>query len=83
MVAALIACSSGVALLDSGTVRPVDLITHRLPLDAALSGFEAMRQRTAVCSSLRRLHDLAALTRDEMWLAYTKTTKVDWHHHVV
>jgi L-iditol 2-dehydrogenase len=40
--------AGAIALLDAGTIRPVDLITHRLPLDAALTGFDAMRQRAAV-----------------------------------
>jgi 2-desacetyl-2-hydroxyethyl bacteriochlorophyllide A dehydrogenase len=40
--------AAAIALLDSGTICPVELITHRLPLDAALSGFDAMRQRRAV-----------------------------------
>jgi len=40
--------AAAIALLDEGAIRPVDLITHRLPLDAALDGFEAMRQRTAL-----------------------------------
>jgi threonine dehydrogenase-like Zn-dependent dehydrogenase len=40
--------AAAIALLDSERVRPIDLITHRLPLDAALSGFDAMRQRAAV-----------------------------------
>ena len=40
--------AAAIGLIDAGTIRPVDLITHRLPLEAALSGFDAMRQRTAV-----------------------------------
>jgi threonine dehydrogenase-like Zn-dependent dehydrogenase len=40
--------AAAIALLDGGPIRPVALITHRLPLDAALDGFEAMRQRAAV-----------------------------------
>jgi L-iditol 2-dehydrogenase len=40
--------AAAVALLDVGTIRPVDLVTHRLPLEAALSGFDAMRERSAV-----------------------------------
>jgi 2-desacetyl-2-hydroxyethyl bacteriochlorophyllide A dehydrogenase len=40
--------AAAIALLQAGTIRPVDLITHRLSLDAALDGFDAMRQRRAV-----------------------------------
>ena len=40
--------AAAISLLDSRIIRPTDLITHRLLLSDALSGFDAMRQRTAV-----------------------------------
>jgi 2-desacetyl-2-hydroxyethyl bacteriochlorophyllide A dehydrogenase len=40
--------AAAISLIDSATIRPVDLITHRLPLESALAGFEAMRQRASV-----------------------------------
>jgi 2-desacetyl-2-hydroxyethyl bacteriochlorophyllide A dehydrogenase len=40
--------AAAIRLIDAGTITPVDLITHRLPLDAALAGFDALRQRAAV-----------------------------------
>jgi L-iditol 2-dehydrogenase len=35
-------------LVDSGAVRPLELITHRLMLDEAAAGFDLMRRREAV-----------------------------------
>lgn len=40
--------AAAIDLIDSGAIHPADLITHRLPLEAALAGFDVMRQRTAV-----------------------------------
>jgi L-iditol 2-dehydrogenase len=40
--------ADAITLIRTGKVRPADLITHRLPLDEALAGFHALRQRTAV-----------------------------------
>ncbi len=40
--------ATAISLIDSGAIHPADLITHRLPLEAALAGFDVMRQRTAV-----------------------------------
>ncbi len=37
-----------VRILASGQLNPSALITHRMPLSAALEGFEALRQREAV-----------------------------------
>ena len=40
--------AEAIALIHTGKIRPHDLITHRLPLDDALAGFHALRQRAAV-----------------------------------
>jgi L-iditol 2-dehydrogenase len=40
--------AEAIELIHSGKVRPNDLITHRLPLADALTGFDALRQRDAV-----------------------------------
>jgi 2-desacetyl-2-hydroxyethyl bacteriochlorophyllide A dehydrogenase len=40
--------AEAVALVRAGKVRPAATITHRLPLAAALAGFDAMRRRQAV-----------------------------------
>ena len=40
--------AEAIELIHSGKVRPHDLITHRLPLGDALTGFDALRQREAV-----------------------------------
>jgi L-iditol 2-dehydrogenase len=40
--------AEAIDLLHAGKVRPQELITHRLPLCDALTGFDAMRQRAAV-----------------------------------
>jgi threonine dehydrogenase-like Zn-dependent dehydrogenase len=40
--------ADAIALIQAGTIRPTDLITHRLPLCDALAGFEALRAREAV-----------------------------------
>ena len=40
--------ADAIRLIQSGKVRPQELITHRLPLGDALAGFDALRQREAV-----------------------------------
>ena len=40
--------ADAIELIHTGKVRPHELITHRLPLCNALTGFDAMRQRAAV-----------------------------------
>jgi 2-desacetyl-2-hydroxyethyl bacteriochlorophyllide A dehydrogenase len=40
--------AEAIQLIRFGKVRPHELITHRLPLDKALAGFDALRQRDAV-----------------------------------
>ena len=40
--------AEAIRLIESGKVRPHELITHRLPLGDALHGFDALRQRQAV-----------------------------------
>ena len=40
--------ADAIELIRSGTVRPQELITHRLPLCDAVAGFDALRQRQAV-----------------------------------
>lgn len=40
--------ADAIKLIHAGRVRPEDLITHRWPLDDALEGFNALRQREAV-----------------------------------
>jgi L-iditol 2-dehydrogenase len=40
--------AEGIRLIQSGKVRPEELITHRLPLSEALDGFQALRRREAV-----------------------------------
>ena len=40
--------ADAIALIQTGKVRPEELITHRLPLRDALAGFHALRQRHAV-----------------------------------
>jgi len=40
--------ADAIGLIESGKVRPEALITHRLPLESALAGFDALRQRHAV-----------------------------------
>ena len=40
--------AEGIRLIQSGKVRPEELITHRLPLGDALDGFQALRRREAV-----------------------------------
>jgi L-iditol 2-dehydrogenase len=45
-----------IRLIDSRRVKPEELITHRLPLSAALDGFTALRSREAV----KVMYDAAA-----------------------
>jgi len=40
--------ADAIRLIELGKVRPERLITHRLPLADALTGFDVLRQRTAV-----------------------------------
>jgi L-iditol 2-dehydrogenase len=40
--------AEGIRLIQSGKVRPEELITHRLPLGDVLDGFQALRRREAV-----------------------------------
>ena len=40
--------AEAIRLIHAGKVRPEQLITHRLTLDHALAGFEALRRRSAV-----------------------------------
>jgi L-iditol 2-dehydrogenase len=40
--------ADAIRLMARGQVRPADLITHRLPIDDALAGFDALRAREAV-----------------------------------
>jgi L-iditol 2-dehydrogenase len=40
--------AAAIELIRSGRVRPDQLITHRLPLDAALAGLRLLRQREAI-----------------------------------
>ena len=40
--------AEAITLIQSGTVTPETLITHRLPLEDALVGVDALRQRQAV-----------------------------------
>jgi L-iditol 2-dehydrogenase len=40
--------AEAITLIHTGKVRPQELITHRLPLGAALAGFHALRSREAV-----------------------------------
>jgi 2-desacetyl-2-hydroxyethyl bacteriochlorophyllide A dehydrogenase len=40
--------ADAIKLIQTGKVRPADLITHRMPLGDALAGFHALRQREAV-----------------------------------
>jgi len=40
--------AEALTLIESRTVRPERLITHRLPLDDAFDGFDVLRQRQAV-----------------------------------
>jgi threonine dehydrogenase-like Zn-dependent dehydrogenase len=40
--------AEGIRLIQSGKVRPEELITPRLPLSGALDGFQALRCREAV-----------------------------------
>jgi 2-desacetyl-2-hydroxyethyl bacteriochlorophyllide A dehydrogenase len=40
--------ADAIALIQTGKVRPAELITHRLPLGDALAGFDALRKREAV-----------------------------------
>ena len=40
--------AEGIRLIQSGKVRPEELITHRLLLSEALDGFQALRRREAV-----------------------------------
>jgi threonine dehydrogenase-like Zn-dependent dehydrogenase len=40
--------ADAIELIHTGKVRPQDLVTHRLPLRDALTGFDALRNREAV-----------------------------------
>jgi 2-desacetyl-2-hydroxyethyl bacteriochlorophyllide A dehydrogenase len=40
--------AAAIRLIESGAITPVDLVTHRLSLEAALAGFDALRRRAAV-----------------------------------
>jgi 2-desacetyl-2-hydroxyethyl bacteriochlorophyllide A dehydrogenase len=40
--------AEAIELIHTGKIKPEELITHRLPLDDALAGFDALRQRQAV-----------------------------------
>ena len=40
--------AEAIELIHTGKVRPQGLITHRLPLCDALTGFDALRTREAV-----------------------------------
>ena len=40
--------AEAIGLIRTGKIRPEELITHRLPFDEALAGFQALRRREAV-----------------------------------
>ena len=40
--------AEAIRLIAAGTLKPEALITHRLPLESALDGFDCLRRREAV-----------------------------------